>query len=428
MDREDWTPFLKRWSEEWITSHDGEENPLPDAEVVAEGWLGFAPAAPAEIAAAEERLGLRLPPSLREFLLVTNGWRDAGCFIYRLAGAAEIGFMRDLDSTWIDAYGRPFGDQRYEDTDGPLLNRAVQISLAGDASVLFLDPENVDEHGEWAAYELASWSGRGPRHAGSFYDLMYGLYASFHSLCQPDGETRRTWDARVEEARQAALAGEVDAPLEVFTEAGRFGRDRATLLSIQMRAFLKEDGRWFHHLLGSSGEPAWIVEDPIFEAELLPLLFAEHRYPRFSGTSPLETLMGHRDEPGPLQLAIADYQARVREPGFRVRFGDGAFDEAVHGVLDRLAAVPTFEFLERHRRPSPGWSVGPSGEEREGAEWQAERALDAAWPELREALRLWRPVSEHHIAPIVLFADPRLAQMITPERGREILATPRGGH
>ncbi|MGW1159432.1 hypothetical protein ACWD48_14635 [Streptomyces sp. NPDC002519] len=33
---------------------------------------------------------------------------------------------------------------------------------------------------------------------------------------------------------------------------------------------------------------------------------------------------------------------------------------------------------------------------------------------------------EDHIAPISLFADPVLAQLITPDRGREILATPRG--
>ncbi|WP_405878384.1 hypothetical protein OG762_06790 [Streptomyces sp. NBC_01136] len=47
-------------------------------------------------------------------------------------------------------------------------------------------------------------------------------------------------------------------------------------------------------------------------------------------------------------------------------------------------------------------------------------------PNSEPALRLWRPVCEDHIAPISLFADPVLAQLITPDRGREILATPRG--
>ena len=49
-----------------------------------------------------------------------------------------------------------------------------------------------------------------------------------------------------------------------------------------------------------------------------------------------------------------------------------------------------------------------------------------AWPELRAALRLWHPVCEDQITPISLSADPVLAQMITPDRGREILATSRG--
>jgi hypothetical protein len=35
-------------------------------------------------------------------------------------------------------------------------------------------------------------------------------------------------------------------------------------------------------------------------------------------------------------------------------------------------------------------------------------------------------VSEDHIAPVVLFADPVLAEMLTPERGREILSMRRG--
>jgi hypothetical protein len=62
----------------------------------------------------------------------------------------------------------------------------------------------VDDNGEWAGYWLASWSGIGPERYGSFYDLMYHLYASFHSLCRPEGQTRERWDARVEQAGTVA--------------------------------------------------------------------------------------------------------------------------------------------------------------------------------------------------------------------------------
>jgi SMI1 / KNR4 family (SUKH-1) len=48
---------------------------LPEAE--KRGSVLRPPATPDEVAAAEERLGVRLPPSYRSFLLVANG-ADAG--------------------------------------------------------------------------------------------------------------------------------------------------------------------------------------------------------------------------------------------------------------------------------------------------------------------------------------------------------------
>ncbi|MEU7901153.1 hypothetical protein AB0B45_51060 [Nonomuraea sp. NPDC049152] len=59
----------------------------------------------------------------------------------------------------------------------------------------------------------------------------------------------------------------------------------------------------------------------------------------------------------------------------------------------------------------------------------AHAALDAgedAWPRLRDALVHWRPLHEDHLASIALLADPRAAHLITPERGRELLAMRRG--
>lgn len=72
MDRTEWRPYLRRWSEEWIAAHDPDEDGPLDEKVERERWLGFAPATEDEVAAAETRLGFRLPPSLREFLLVSN--------------------------------------------------------------------------------------------------------------------------------------------------------------------------------------------------------------------------------------------------------------------------------------------------------------------------------------------------------------------
>ena len=386
MDAEQWRPFLKRWSGEWIAAHDPENDRPLDEAVVRDGWLGFAPAAEEEIAAAEARLGVSLPPSLREFLAVTNGWRDAGHFIYQLAGTAELGWLRDLDPSWIDSFGAAMDEGLDEEDEyggvTPMLRRALQLSLDGDVAVMFLDPGDVDADGEWAGYWLASWAGEGPRRSGSFYDLMYRQYKSFHALGHPAGETRDQWDAKIEQARLEALGGDVDGPLAVLEEAKEFGRERASLLRFQMRAML---GDWSGLPPRHFGE--W--RDPLFTAEILPLLFAEDRLTGHShGLASLERLMedGGADE---ARLAVAEYQAQLREPGFRVNYGNPEFDAAVRAIAD-----------------------GPA---------------EDAWPALLDAIRLWRPRTDDHIAPVVLFADPALAEIITEDRGREILSMPRGG-
>jgi hypothetical protein len=413
--------LLKRWSEEWIAGHDPERDRPLDQGVVRDGWLGFAPASAGDIVAVETRLGRSLPPSLREFLLVTNGWRDAGNFIYRIAGTAELQWLCDTgDSHWIDAYGG-YADEGEVD-DGDILARSLRVSLDGDAAVMFLDPDDVDDDGEWAGYWLSSWSGMGPERHGSFYDLMYGQYVRFHRLRKPKGTTREHWDGEVERARAAALAGEVDGPLLVFEEAERFGRERAALLRFQMLAMLSEGSRALPgNIVLYGDERARLFRDPLFAEELLPLLFAEDRFNHSGERDTLERLM--RTEPDPVYVLDAEYQARLREPDFRVWFGNQEFDAAVRRIVDRLTADPVFQVPDPARR-------GPRNvadmQEYARIEAGRRRLTDEAWLELLAAMKLWRPVSADHIAPVVLLAEPVLDLMITPERGRQILSTPRG--
>lgn len=390
MDREQWRPFLKRWSEEWVAAHDPENDEPLDEAVLRDGWLGFAPAAREEIAAAETRLGVSLPPSLREFLAVSNGWRNAGTSVYRLAGTAELGWLRDMDdSGWIDSFGAAFDEGLDEGCEGavtPLLRRALQVSLDGDMAVMFLDPDDVDSDGEWAGYWLASWAAPTPSRSASFYDLMYAQYKTFHYVERPAGQTQDQWDAKVEQARLDALDGELDGPLAVLEAAEEFGRDRARLLRFQMLAMLG-DWRTLSDVVLFLHDREGLLHDPLFAAELLPLLFAEDRLSRSGhGLFTLDWLMENAVEDA--GLLVADYQARLRDPGFRLSYGNPEFDSEVH----RIAGGPP----------------------------------EDAWPALRDAIRLWRPLTDDHIAPVVLFADPALAEIITEEHGREILSMRRG--
>jgi HEAT repeat protein len=150
-------------------------------------------ALPEEVEALELRLGTRLPPSYRAFLLHTNG-ADAfpGWGIVRrgnstepstgLHPAASVGWLRDLDrglAGWLgdlepaadaDAWSHPNFDARGPERDylvpdgkndpvdakGGHLRYALAISVNVDGYMTLLDPLAVDADGEWEAWDFGT--------------------------------------------------------------------------------------------------------------------------------------------------------------------------------------------------------------------------------------------------------------------------------
>lgn len=173
MNRAAWTSFLERWNEDLFTVPD--MRPLSVlGKPVIDSWFGFPPASVEQVGAAEKRLGCALPPSLREFLLTSDGWQRAGCFGGEVRGTTELGWLRDLEPSWLEAIG--------SDAGTALMQRALLLSDGADDGVLFLDPGDADDHGEWAAYELFSWSDEGPERHASFAALMDDLRTDFYTL------------------------------------------------------------------------------------------------------------------------------------------------------------------------------------------------------------------------------------------------------
>ncbi|MBB5125861.1 SMI1/KNR4 family protein [Streptomyces griseoloalbus] len=392
----EWGPLLKRWSEEWLEALAAEEpeefEELLGEDFVENRWLGFAPADPARLAALEERIrGLGtevpLPPSLRSFLGTTDGWRHAGGSVHLLAGAEDI-----------RPYGDPYGlRQMYEERLGAdpadedvllagMWGRALQLSLDSDLTDVLLDPGDVDADGEWAVYVYHGWGGEPPDRYESFRAFMEAMYKEFYRLGgdHPDFATAvtRELDAKVEEARLACLRGEVDAALAVFDEAGELGRPRAGLLASQLRALLDGGRGWV------PVDPR--MDDPLYAAEVLPLKARNHLREAW------------RDDSFVLGPATEDY----------------ATDRERAAVVLAQLRQRTYEYA------SPGPFGHAVKEARERARWGD---TDGAWRVLAAAVPQWEPYREDHVAPFGLLGDPLLGPVVTPERGRQLLTTPRAG-
>ncbi|MEV8036148.1 SMI1/KNR4 family protein [Streptomyces sp. NPDC086182] len=386
----DWQSLLLRWSGEWADSlPDGETQDEDDETARRARWLGFPPASEERIAAMEERLGLRMPPSYREFLKVTDGWRHAGEFVWLLAGTENARWHND-ESGLADMY-----EEFLDEDAGPearreagMWRRALQLDVESDITHVLMDPEDVDEDGEWAVYTWASWRAAPPERYANFLEFMRDMHREFHRLRagQGDGEpefandTTRRLDTLVEEAGPAVLSGGWERAVKALDEAKEYGRPRAAGLGDQIRRLLGET-----YMVYFEG----LVTDPRYAPELLPPLVAEHARSSQDDSTLTFHLRGAGEDVVSLAYAILD---QVRDGAYRYTV-DGPFGEAVERA-------------------------------RELARWGE---ADGAWRTLMDALPLWEPLGPDHLAPLGWVADSVLGPLLTPERGRELLSTPRGG-
>jgi len=190
----DWRSFLETWSRELIDA--GASPDLP-TEVVESGWLGFPGATDEQLSLAEARLGIGLPPSYRDFLAVSNGWRLTGNFIWRLWSTEEIDWFRVRNAEWIEAYVDPIDglgglsltDEEYlvygETQDSvrfrvEYLESALEVSDIGDSAIFLLNPKVLTRNGEWEAWFFGNWLPGANRYR-SFAALMEAEYQSFQT-------------------------------------------------------------------------------------------------------------------------------------------------------------------------------------------------------------------------------------------------------
>ncbi|MER6416833.1 SMI1/KNR4 family protein [Streptomyces humidus] len=386
----DWRAFLLKWSEEWASSLSDDETRSEDDEAARRaGWLGFPPASEERIAAMEERLGRRMPPSYREFLKVSDGWRHAGGFVWLLAGTEDARWHHDesgLTESFEEDLDEDAGPE--ERQEAGIWRRGLQLDVESDITYVLMDPEDVGEDGEWAVYTWSSWRAAPPERHANFLEFMREMHREFHCLRahRADGEpvfdndTTRNLDALVEEARLEALRGGWERAGKALDEAKGYGRPRAAGLGDQIRRLLGQTSMVYFDGLAT---------DPRYAPELLPPLVAEHAAHSYRDDSTLMfSLRGADDDLVSLAYATLD---QVRSGTYRY-----------------TAAGPFGEAVERAR---------------ELARWGD---TDGAWRTLMDALPLWEPLGPDHLAPLGWVADPVLGPLLTPERGRELLSAPRG--
>ncbi len=384
----DWYEFLGRWQGEWVPRADADEDEDPDADAEVLAPPGRPGADEVAIAAAEERLGRRLSPSYRSFLAASDGWHvDQPAAIYRLGGAADIDWFQDPHGM-APLYEQGLGDDpREEDVLlAGMWRRALRLETESDMSHALLDPGDSDEDGEWALYVYKGWSGEFPDRYPSFRAYMETMYRRFHAdrAAQPDfvNATTRAQDAHVDEARLLALRGRYEEALPLLEEAFSFGRPRSAVLLEQLRQLLAPSGSYsYGHL----------VADPRYQSEILPV----------------EAVRQAEGQGG----------SGGDEQWLRMMVARGAAPEIAEAVLGALR-----DGAHQYAPPGP-WGRAVAGA-REAARWGA---TDAAWHVLRDALPLWEAPGPLMVVPLGLLADPVLGPLITPERGQEILATPRAG-
>jgi hypothetical protein len=178
----EWREFLRGYSDDYLRVATEQQLGRLDDVQRENRWLGHEPADEEAIRAAEKRIGVRLPPSYRNFLLASNGWRHIAPLLYELLKVDEIGWLPEADpDLWF------MWD--HDDDLAEQLKRCVLLSGPADGDYWLLDGGDIGPDGEWSACWWLASSGLDPEPCPSFGALVVSgreLFEYGHPI-RPDG-------------------------------------------------------------------------------------------------------------------------------------------------------------------------------------------------------------------------------------------------
>lgn len=207
----DWQGLLKQMNDGILSKPIVDEFSLP-SEVIESGWIGYDPATEEQIAVAEARLGVTLPPSYRAFLKTSNGWRVCNPWMEAVYPVENIDFTRNTDLDLIEIWAHSgTGAASASLSD---IAHTIRISAWTDMAVLLLNPQKSTTEGEWEAW-FYSDTIQGAEVFPSFWDLMQdqlnGLIAAVEGYVPsppppPKKDQREVVVIAIQHIRQAWLS------------------------------------------------------------------------------------------------------------------------------------------------------------------------------------------------------------------------------
>ncbi|WP_433870867.1 VOC family protein [Saccharopolyspora sp. CA-218241] len=212
----EWQQFLRDYSDEYLRTATDEDLACVDARQRENRWMGYEAATEEAVLATEERLGVRLPPSYRNFLLVSNGWRDVDPEIGELLGVDEVQWFAERDADLLEAWA----DAELHEIIEVVKPCLVVSDHSGCAVHWLLDPTKIGPGGEATAYEWATGDGSDPEPFPHFSALVTrGRAANAHRAA-----TGATVKSGPEEPAAPADARTADARANGNTSATRIDR------------------------------------------------------------------------------------------------------------------------------------------------------------------------------------------------------------
>jgi cell wall assembly regulator SMI1 len=143
---------------------------LYDKNDLKNNWLGYEPASEEQIRLKEKELGIHLPESYKEFLFITNGFKQVSNFTGNLYSVDMIDWTKKLEPDLLEAY------EDQEDFDSELTDEmlndysdinnskwkfsdfkeTIVISDWGDATLVMLNPNSKNKI-DYEVWEFGNW-------------------------------------------------------------------------------------------------------------------------------------------------------------------------------------------------------------------------------------------------------------------------------